>query len=393
MAAAAATLLAAAPTGNELGWVWPPALLALVAWMAIRSRHDLRSPTRVLVLYPVFGALALSALGGTYETYRETTDTTAGQMPGQLIDVGTHSLHISCTGTGSPTVVLEAGLGEPSPMMAAWIAPDVAPATRVCVYDRAGRGWSESAPHPLDGEQVATDLHTLLSHADEPGPYVLAGHSAGGIYVLNFANRYPDDVAGIVLLDSMHPEQYERMASWSGFYQVFRRASAVMPPSARLGIGRLVYGSEFDNHPAPQRDQERAFLATPRHNRSVRDEFSKIRAAMNQAAELDTLGDLPLIVLTAERGADADWLPMQDDLASLSTNSAHRTLPDATHAMVVEDETTAQRSSQAILDVVSSIRTSTRITDQEGRHENQSQSLPQVAHRGAGVGPSSPAWS
>ena len=165
MAAAAATLLAAAPTGNELGWVWPPALLALVAWMAIRSRHDLRSPTRVLVLYPVFGALALSALGGTYETYRETTDTTAGQMPGQLIDVGTHSLHISCTGTGSPTVVLEAGLGEPSPMMAAWIAPDVAPATRVCVYDRAGRGCSESAPHPLDGEQVATDLHTLLSQA------------------------------------------------------------------------------------------------------------------------------------------------------------------------------------------------------------------------------------
>ena len=148
MAAAAATMFVVSPRGNELGWVWPPALLALVAWMVIRSRRDLRSRARILVLYPVFAAIVLSGLGGTYETYREASDPTPGQMPGQLIDVGTHSLHINCTGNGSPTVVLEPGLGEPSPMMAAWIAPDVAPTTRVCVYDRAGRGWSESAPLP-----------------------------------------------------------------------------------------------------------------------------------------------------------------------------------------------------------------------------------------------------
>ena len=87
---------------------------------------------------------------------------------------------------------------------------------------------------------------------------------------------------------------------------------------------------------------------------------------MNQAADLDTLGNVRLIVITAERDADTDWIPMQDDLASLSTNSAHRTLPNATHAMVVEDQTTAQLSSQAILDVVSSIRTHTSITAQKG---------------------------
>ena len=366
MAVAAATMLVVAPTGNDLGWVWPPALLVLVAWMVTRSRHDLRSRTRVLVLYPVFAALALSALGGVYETYRESSDPTPGQMPGQLIDVGGHSLHINCTGTGSPTVVLEPGLGEPSPMMAAWIAPNVATTTRVCVYDRAGRGWSESAPHPRDGEQTATDLHTLLARAGEPGPYVLAGHSVGGIYVLNFAKLFPDDVAGVVLLDSMHPEQYTRMASWPAFYEMFRRGSAVMPSLARLGIGQLVYGSEFSDLPAPQRDQERAFLATPRHQRSVRDEFSEIRTAMNQAARLEALDDLPIIVVSAERGADRDWQPMQDDLASLSTNSANWTLPDATHAMVVEDETTADRSSEAILDVVSAIRTRTPITAREG---------------------------
>ena len=136
-------------------------------------------------------------------------------MPGRLIDVGGHKLHIDCTGTGSPTVVLEPGLGEPSTAMA-WIAPDVAATTRVCVYDRAGRGWSESAGTAQDGVQVATDLHTLLDRAGEHGPYVLAGHSAGGLYVLNFARLYPDDVAGVALLDSMSPQQYTAIDGWPG---------------------------------------------------------------------------------------------------------------------------------------------------------------------------------
>jgi pimeloyl-ACP methyl ester carboxylesterase len=83
-------------------------------------------------------------------------------MSGELVDVGGHRLHISCTGTGSPTVVLEGGLGEPSTMMAGWIAPSVATTTRVCVYDRAGRGWSEPAPDSQDGLAVVADLHTLL---------------------------------------------------------------------------------------------------------------------------------------------------------------------------------------------------------------------------------------
>jgi pimeloyl-ACP methyl ester carboxylesterase len=366
MALAAAIVLTTAPTGNEAGRVWPPAILALVAWMVVRSRRDLRSRARVLVLYPVFVTLALSAIGGAYETHRESTDPSTSAMPGRLVDVGDHALHISCTGSGSPTVVLEGGLGEPSTMMAGWVAPDVATETRVCVYDRAGRGWSESAAHPQDGVEVATDLHTLLARAGEPGPYVLAGHSAGGVYVLNFANTFPQDVAGVVLLDSMHPEQYQRMASWPGFYEMFRRASAVMPSLSRLGLGRVVYGTQYGDLPEPQRSQERAFLSTPRHNRSVRDEFRMIRTAMDQAAELHSLGDVPLAVVTAASDADADWFPMQDELASLSTNTVHRVIEDASHATLVENEDTARQSAAAILDVVTSIRTSTSTTAQEG---------------------------
>ena len=356
MAAAGATILVIQPTGNEAGWLWPPAIMALVGWMTIRARRDLRSRSRGFVLYPVFAVLALAAVGGAYETYNESTDPTNADMPGRLVAVGGYKLHINCQGSGSPTVVLEGGLGALSTTMASWIAPNVATTTRVCVYDRAGRGWSESAPAPQDGTGVATDLHTLLRNAGEPGPYVLAGHSAGGIYVLNFARLFPSDVAGIALIDSMHPEQYERMASWPGFFQMYRRASALMPTLARLGVGRVVYGAQDNRLPSPQREQEPAFLATPRHNRSIRDEFSQIRAAMNQAAELHSVRDTPLIVVTATEGVDPDWNSMQADLTGLSTNAVQRFVPNATHAMLVADTHAARQPSEAILDLVASVR-------------------------------------
>ena len=196
-----------------------------------RSSGSAQPYTGVAAVPGVRGAVSVRCRGRVRDVPRDDRQL---PMPGRLIDVGGHKLHINCTGTGSPTVVLEPGLGEPSTAMA-WIAPDVAATTRVCVYDRAGRGWSESAGTPQDGVQVATDLHTLLDRAGEQGPYVLAGHSAGGLYVLNFAQLYPDQVAGVALLDSMSPQQYTTIDGWPGFYEMFRRASAVMPSLSRLG--------------------------------------------------------------------------------------------------------------------------------------------------------------
>lgn len=361
MGGSGAVLLALAPTGNEARWIWPPVVAGLAVWMTTRARTSLRSRTRVWLLYPVFAALLLSSVGGAYETVQESAEASSHSMPGRLIDVGGHKLHIDCTGSGSPTVVLEPGLGEPSTAMA-WITPAVASTTRVCVYDRAGRGWSQSAGHPQDGTQTATDLHTLLARAGEHGPFVFAGHSAGGIYVLNYARLYPQQVAGVVLLDSMHPEQYTRIPTWPAFYETFRRASALLPSLSRLGLGRAIEQSSDSGLPEQARDEQRAFWSTPRHNRSLRDEFHELRTAMGQARSLTTLGDRPLVVVTALRGAAGGWTDAQDQLATLSSNSTHRTLRTADHAALTEDEATAVQSSRAIVDVVVAVRTHTSLT-------------------------------
>ena len=149
--------------------------------------------------------LALASVGGAYQVLGARADAKAYPMPGQLVDVGGRSLHLRCTGTGTPTVLLQPGAGEFSSNMG-WIAPAVAQQTRVCVYDRAGRGWSDPADAPQDGAALVADLHTLLARAHVAGPYVVAGHSFGGLYTLAFAARYPDEVVGMVLLDSTAPK-------------------------------------------------------------------------------------------------------------------------------------------------------------------------------------------
>ena len=189
------------PMREWLSWVWPPALLGLVVWMVVQVRRDMGSRGGRIQLYIVFTIMALSAVGGGWQTVSEATETNGYLTSGRLIDVGGHQMHLDCTGSGSPTVVLEPGAGGTSASMA-WVTPAVARQTRVCVYDRAGRGGSETADGPQDGARVATDLHTLLHRAGVPGPYVLAGHSFGGLYVRIFAAHYPDEVAGLVLIDS-----------------------------------------------------------------------------------------------------------------------------------------------------------------------------------------------
>jgi pimeloyl-ACP methyl ester carboxylesterase len=323
-----------AATLGALGWVWPAPLLALVVWMTLQVRRQPRSRTRPLVLYPLFAVLALVAVGGAFETVADSTDrATASAAGDRLVDVGSHRLHIRCTGTGSPTVVLEPGLGESAKAMSRWIGPDVARTTRVCVYDQAGHGASEAAPG--DHADAARDLHVLLERAGVGGPYVVAGHSLGGMVALTFAGRYPRQVAGVVLLDSMHPKQ---TSSLDGMDSVL----ALVPSLARTGLARLFFDPKEGN-PAGQAQQ------------FVRD-VAQMPAELSRAAAVTSLGRRPLAVVTAGRDRQPGWIEHQDQLARLSTDSVHRIVPGSTHTSLIDDRADAAASGRAIAEVVNAVR-------------------------------------
>jgi pimeloyl-ACP methyl ester carboxylesterase len=317
---------------GALDWVWPPALLLLVAWVFRHAKRDLRSRTRTWMLNPVLAVLVLFALGGAYQTIGGATEPRVA-MRGELVDVGAYRLHLECTGTGGPTVILEAG-GGASAASLGWIAPDVARHTTVCVYDRAGKGWSDAAQTAPDAAQIATDLRTLLERADVAGPYVLAGHSFGGLYVMRYAAQYPDEVAGMVLIDSN-----ERSDS------LLKHFSALMSATARLGLGRLLGATA---------NEMAAFI----------DEYAVAGRSASEAGELTSLDEKPLIVLTAEQGNAPGWMPHQDAMAALSSKSLHHVVPGATHQSLVDNPTHAAVVSQAIVDVVEAIRTGSPLATQ-----------------------------
>ncbi len=321
---------------DALDWVWPPALLVLVAWVFIRAKRDLRTRTRTWVLNPVLAVLVLFALGGAYQTIGRATEPRVA-MRGELVDVGPYRLHLECTGTGSPTVVMEPGGGASSASLGL-IAPDVAGHTTVCVYDRAGKGWSDAAQTAPDGAQIATDLHTLLERANVTGPYVLAGHSFGGLYVMRYAAQYPDEVAGMVLIDSTAPNTNPVSPTSEGSNSFLKHFSALMSATARLGLGRLLGATA---------NEMAAFI----------DEYAVAGRSASEAGELTGLDGKPLIVLTAEQGNSAGWMQHQEAMAALSTNSLHNVVPGATHQSLIDNAAHAAVVSQAIVDVVGAIRT------------------------------------
>jgi pimeloyl-ACP methyl ester carboxylesterase len=336
------------------GWVWPGLLLILVAWSFRGARRSLHNWSRRALLYPALLVLLLVAVGGAVETVAEATASNPPPAGGRMYPVNGHRLYLNCAGAGAPTVVLFNGLGERTPSWA-WVQRMLASTTRVCVFDRAGQGWSGAAPGRQDGHQLASDLHGLLKAAHLPAPYVLAGHSTGGTYALVYAARYPEQVAGLALIDSATPYQFD-LPDYPGFYSMFRRVSALFPSLARVGIGRLTLARGFGGLPPSAREDARAFASSPRELRSDRLEFLMLPKVFDQAKALTTLGGKPLAVLSGDVGEQRGWSAAQTKLAQLSRNSVHRTAHGATHAALLEDQRFAATTSRTIADVVRAAR-------------------------------------
>ena len=348
------SLLTLAPGQRFLdlaSWVWPVLLAILVvssfrgARRSLTAGRDVRSSIRRSWCCPCF------ALGGAVGTVMAATSSNPAPASGHVYLANGHRLYLNCVGSGSPTVVLFNGLGEWTPNWA-WVQANVAATTRVCAFDRAGEGWSGGNAVRQNGHQLAADLHALLRVAHVPGPYVLAGHSVGGTYALIYAAQYPRQVAGLALIDSATPYQFE-LPDYPSFYSMWKRASALLPSAARTAIGRIALRSGFGSLPPRARDAARAFNSSPRQLTASRIEFLQLPTVFNEAKAVRSLHGTPLGVLTASVGEMRGWAAAQDKLAQLSTNSTHHTVAGATHEALLEDKKFARATARAITEVVS----------------------------------------
>jgi pimeloyl-ACP methyl ester carboxylesterase len=314
------------------------------------------------LLWLVAALLVLALIGAIYQAIATQIDERTYPPPGEMVEVNGHLMHINCLGEGSPTVILEAAnLG----MSANWVRvhQQVAKTTRVCAYDRAGMGWSESGPEPRDATQVSSELHTLLTNAAGiEGPYVLVGHSYGGLYARVYAARYPEEVAGVVLVDSSHPEQFTRSAEGRAAYEQTRRLAAIYPLLARLGVIRLFnLVPASPDLPPQQRAQVEAFHSSTRQVSATAEELRATPETMAQVRGAGNLGNKPLAVISAGEQSPS-WLEMQEELAALSSDSIHRVVEAANHESLLYEKHDARVTSAAIVEVVEAVRNDQPLT-------------------------------
>ncbi len=265
--------------------------------------------------------------------------------PGQIVAVGGHKMHIYCTGSGSPAIILEAGGGSDS---VAWrgVQPALSKTTRVCSYDRAGHGWSDPLPGPRDADHIAAELHQLLLQTGISGPVVLMGQSNGGVYLRDYATRYPAEVAGLILVDSATPLQSRNPA--------LKLGGPGPPPwlmslAMILGVPRLMgmCGSAQGVPGDPRKLQAEDICRL--HYSVMSAETEAFDESGQQTVHSGPYGALPILIISHDPGKqlpqhptqqDLDrenaWTRMQEDLEKLSTRSRRIIARGSTHFVVTE---------------------------------------------------------
>jgi len=244
--------------------------------------------------------LLLAFAGAIYQTVATRYAAQRNPEPGRLVDIGGRLLKLHCSGVGAPVVILESGLGD---FLDEWkqVQPAVAAFTRVCSYDRAGYGESDPGLMPRTSAQIARELRMLLQSAGEKAPYVLVGHSFGGYTVRVFNGNYPDEVAGMVLVDATQEDQYEMLpkrwlAIGDSMRDRYRSQAKWAPILINLGITRIKLALQGV-------DAGHLVLQT-NYLRARASELEVIRTSAEQARAAGGLGAKPLVVITAGKNSD-----------------------------------------------------------------------------------------
>jgi pimeloyl-ACP methyl ester carboxylesterase len=320
---------------------------AIAIWLAVkrllsptlRSRSLIRRLLERIALAAVLLVATAIAAGSAWNAIALRIFWARHPRPGESYIVGGHAMHINCTGSGSPTIVLESGLGNDGDSLI-WgqLQPEIAKTTRVCSYDRAGFGWSEPGPAPRDADRIAAELHELLQKAGVAGPIVLMGHSMAGIYMRDYASRYRSEIAGIEFLDPSIPLQDENPA--------YRALLAKERPLWMQRIlARALYGSglprlvgqcgasPFRHDPKDMQMIQEDDCSS--HIDSVLAEWQNFNRSGHETAQTGPYGDLPIMIVSedfeftaASRNSPRELKPaleavnaMQEGLKNLSTRS------------------------------------------------------------------------
>jgi pimeloyl-ACP methyl ester carboxylesterase len=241
-------------------------------------------------------AIVLAVVGASYQVVTARADARRFPEPGRRVEIGGYSLKLNCAGAGSPTVILESGFGDVLPEWES-VQQGIAKFSRVCSYDRAGYGGSDAGPMPRTSAQIARELHSLLRNAGEKPPFLPVGYSFGGYNVRVFNGFYPDEVEGLVLVDAVQEDEYAVLPSvWNRIGEQLREhcesQARMAPLLVDLGIGRLILR-------ARGQDQGSYLILESKYLRARASEIENMRTSAEQARAAGSLGNKPLIVLTA----------------------------------------------------------------------------------------------
>lgn len=281
--------------------------------------------------------------------------------PGRMVKVGGFHMHAIVCGQGTPVVLFEPALGGFA-LQYSHIQSAVSAFTQVMAYDRLGQGWSDASPNPRTPENLVSELRDLLNRLDLHPPYVLVGHSFGGLLSRIFAMRYPAEVCGVVLVDSTHVDEYNAFPSVDKFVRQAAVGVRLLKFASRVGLGKQV--AKLSLGPAAKslsKDDLETFLSVlqqPKHHETMIAEFSQHQHYFGAQSEVpDTLGSIPLIVITAGNsvsgrgkigGLTAEQINeqhqrLQKDLLHLSSHSEQVIIPGADHlSILTQPEYSAQ---------------------------------------------------
>lgn len=286
-----------------------------------------RRTKRIFVVLSAFLVTATLS-GATYQWLATRKELAATPPPGHLVDIGGYKLHLWCTGDGAPAVILDAGLGGTS---AGWgfVQPDVARFTRVCSYDRAGMGYSDSGPSPRTARRIANELAELLARSGIDGPVVLVGESIAGFNIRMFASDHPEHAAGLVLVDASHEDDAHEVPGMARFVRL---------PST-IGVFRLLgvsFGQPVESLAPSVRQFARATMFRASGYQAAADEIIHIRETVSEVRSSRRRLTIPVLVVTGARGANENWRRLQQDQASLSERGCLITAQQSGHVVAID---------------------------------------------------------